>query len=258
MSSLFEQIPEAIRSASGSLYGLLALIVIVTGLLAVWLITQKATNRQERALIYVILFFSAISVAVAIAAGFSSGQVIVDAPPPDESPGPNSISLTPESRELLEQHLQAQGLEVSPQNKASALDEAINLLVNREVDENGNANEPPSVGITRDGNSRQSAYLLDRSDSTEWDNSWYGQGWIGHARPDRYYSLNLENDSILKFEWSENIRMTLQNEGGGGTGTDTTGETSLPKGQYYIVVSRSSTRYEGNYEFQVFANAIDN
>lgn len=269
MNSLFEQLPEIINNASRSLYGLLAAIVITTGLLVVFLINQKATNRQERVLIYVILFFSAISIVVGVAAGFSTGTgVTVSEPPVPEggaSPNPLSVTLEPDAMQKLEDHLQKQGIDISPDAKTVALGDAIDSLAQPSIMPR-EGQEPTDEGIKGEsgipaGASLETAFRLEPIETADSDYAWLGASRLNELLPEKYHQLELENDSELTVTWDGQIDPTILDSQGSkirdfNLGKE--GEIDLPSGTYYIKTRKryTSTDPRLDYEFRVFANTV--
>jgi len=260
MNSLFENFPEIISRASTSLYGLLALIVLATLILAMWLITQKATNRQERVLIYIMLFFATISGVVGVAAGFSSGSDVevtegttlaTASSPPEmtESIEANLywVQLYEEDMEKLETYLEEKGYANSQESKTAALSDAIGYL----VEESGLV---PNEG--KNGNSFQEALGIGQIGETK-----SVDDWIGNARPERYYRFQLLGDSTVRLIWSDGVRPNILNDEGrvvswaGGDGVYT---TSLNTGTYYIKVNRFPSYFEGDYQIEISAEPLQN
>lgn len=264
MNSLFEQLPEVINNASRSLYGLLAAIVITTGFLVVFLINQKATNRQERVLIYVIIFFSAISVAVGVAAGFSTGTgVTVSEPSVPEGevlPNPLSITLEPDAMQKLEDHLQEQGIDISPEAKTIALGNAIDSLAKPAITPEEGP-DPTSESDMPTGTSLETAFELEPIEAINSDYAWLGASRLNELMPQRYHQLELENDSELTITWGGQINPTILNSQGSkirdfNLGKE--GQIDLPSGTYYITARKryTSTDPRLDYEFRVFANTV--
>ena len=272
MESLFEQLPEVIKNAGNSLYGLLAAIVITTGLLVVWLINQKATNRQERVLVYVILFFSSISIVVGIAAGFSTGTEVIVGDSSEQidttsmmETDPLSVTLKPDAMRKLEVYLEEQDIEISPEAKTDALGDAINFLIQL-APTSSIGSESTNIGeIMKDevpgGTSIETAFDLKPLEATDSDYAWLGTSRINEVVPEKYHRLSLEKDSEVKLVWDHKLNPTIL-DGQGSTirrfNLGTEGEIDLESGTYYI---RVRSRYAGtyprfDYEFRVFTNNI--
>ncbi len=259
MKISLENFPEIIRSASsGGLYGFLALIVLATIILAIWLINQKATIRQERVFIYIMIFFTAISGAVGIAAGFSSGSDVETSEPnvaistPEEpispEPNPHLVQLYEEDMSKLEEYLNAEGHANSSESKTNALSKAIDYLVED--------SEPTSDKGGGDGSSFQEALSIGEIGEPK-----SVSGWIGNARPERYHWFQLLEASEVRLIWSDGVQPNiLDNEArvvswAGGQGAYS---TSLNGNTYYIKLNRFPSKFEGDYQIKISAKPLPN
>lgn len=268
MKSLFEQLPEVINSAGSSLYGLLAVMVITTGLLVFFTISKKATIRQERALVYVILFFSAISVVVGIAAGFSTGTEVAISEPSNvverASPNPLSVTLEPDAMQKLESHLQEQGIDISPESKTTALSNAIDSLTQPDIlseNEKDTPTEEITENETPEGTSLETAFELKSIEAIGSDYAWLGASRLNELLPERYHRLNIKENSELTINWDGIITPTLLDSQGSEVrkfNLGKEGEIDLESGTYYIKTEQryTSTDPRLDYEFRVFANTI--
>ena len=107
----------------------------------------------------------------------------------------------------------------------------------------------PSSTLSLDGNSIQTALEVGQIGNTK-----SISGWIGNARPVKYYRFCLASDSRIRLTWSEGIRLNILNEKGNvvdWVAAREVHDTSLRAGNYYLKVNRFPSRFEGDYQLQI-------
>lgn len=260
MQSFFEQLPKILESAGSSFYGVIAAIVIAIVVITLFLIGPKATGRQERAFYVILLVLSAIvAVLFSLATGFSAGTEIAASENLSSSSSMNispanplAVTLEAGAMEQLENYIEEQGFEISPETKTAELSNLINSL------------EPPKLSRgdeAPDGTSLERAFELKSIEAIDSDYAWLGASRLNELLPERYHQILLKNNSELTITWDGKINPTLLDSRGStirdfNLGKE--GEIDLESGTYYIKTRQryTSTDPRLDYEFRVFAKTV--
>ncbi len=144
---LIDTLPEILEK-SGTLFGVIALIVLAIAFLSYVFYIKAEKAERNKAFILVLLFFFGV-VLVVLAAGILSGfQRGSEAITAQVEENPLLITLLPETNEKLETLISSNEIAATEESKAQVLEEALEAYVNPELPPAATFSPEPTVAPT--------------------------------------------------------------------------------------------------------------
>ena len=144
---LIDTLPEIVEK-SGTLFGVIALIVLVIAFLSyVFYIKAEKAERNKAFILVLLFFFGVVLVVLAagILSGFQRGREAVTA---QVEENPLLITLLPATNEKLETFISSDGIAVTEESKAQVLEEALEAYIDPELPPPTTFSPEPTIAPT--------------------------------------------------------------------------------------------------------------